>query len=83
MRPGLTPSTAFQKPEKPFRQAAIRYFLHGSGECDLHRRRDGHLHAATLHAHLEALCPSLVVEQLPGMVEKIVLREIEKIKRGE
>ncbi len=44
----------------------------------------------SLERTVEAIVPailkrieSLVVEQLPGMVEKIVLREIEKIKRGE
>jgi two-component system chemotaxis response regulator CheY len=45
---------------------------------------------SSLERTVEAIVPailrrieSLVVEQLPGMVEKIVLREIEKIKRGE
>ena len=44
----------------------------------------------SLEQTVEAIVPallrrieSLVVEQLPDMVEKIVLREIEKIKRGE
>ena len=45
---------------------------------------------SSLERTVEAIVPailqrieSLVVERLPGMVEKIILREIEKIKRGE